>query len=127
MVKKVSHNHHRCRSFGKGYGEPSHQKVLENRILNVFYKTLNLEPCDPTIHPKRSMLVECFSMPRQRVRFFSKKNNQMGTINLVEASTLTRRKTEGLHMWIVTETKTPQTCNRPTLHNNNTLKRWILI
>jgi hypothetical protein len=60
MVKKVSHNHHRCRSFGKGYGEPSHQKVLENRILNVFYKTLNLEPCDPTIHPKRSMLVECF-------------------------------------------------------------------
>ncbi len=77
--------------------------------------------------PKGLCLLNVFSMPRQTVRFFAKKKNQMGTINLVEASTLTRGKTEGLHMWIVTETKTPQTCNRPTLHNNNTLKRWILI
>ncbi len=59
MIKKVSNNHHHCRSFGKGYGELSHQKVLQNKKFNFFYKTLNLEPCDPTIHSKRSMSVEC--------------------------------------------------------------------
>jgi hypothetical protein len=60
MVKKASNNHHHCRSFGKGlwrYKPPkgvAKQKILKN------YKTLNLEPCDPTIQPQRSMRVECF-------------------------------------------------------------------
>jgi hypothetical protein len=38
MVKKASNNHHHCWSFGKGYGDPSHQKVLQNKIFKKITK-----------------------------------------------------------------------------------------